>query len=207
MFSRGDLLVDGAPVVAAVEDREIERLGRLGAPQAQRVGGVDAVAEDRRVVGHAIDHARRHPAHADAALLVGVALGVAAELHVDGPLRPHHLPGIAEAQPLVGLLDLPAVDDLLLEDAELVADAVADAGICSVASESMKQAASRPSPPLPRPGSSSCAQQLVEIEPELSDRLACGVVDAEIDQVVGRDAAPSGTRPTGRQRCASPAAV
>ena len=33
--------------------------------------------------------------------------------------------GIAVAQPLVGLLDLPAVDDLLLEDAELVADAVA----------------------------------------------------------------------------------
>ena len=44
------------------------------------------------------------------------------------PLGPRDLPRVAEAQPLVGLLDLPAVDDLLLEDAELVADAVAERG-------------------------------------------------------------------------------
>ena len=36
------------------------------------------------------------------------------------------LPGIAEAQPLVRDLDLPAVTNRLIEDPELVADAVAD---------------------------------------------------------------------------------
>ena len=38
------------------------------------------------------------------------------------------LPGVAVAQPVVGELDLPAVVNLLVEDAELVADAVADGG-------------------------------------------------------------------------------
>ncbi len=125
-FSEIDLVIDRAVVVAAVEDGEVERLRCLGFPQPQRVRGVDAVAEDRRVVRHAVHVLVRHPAHAQAAVLVGEALGVAAELHFDRPLGARDFPGIAEAQPLVGLLELPAVDDLLLEDAELVADAVAD---------------------------------------------------------------------------------
>ena len=61
-----------------------------------------------------------------AALLVAVALGAPAELHIERDFRTHDLPGITEAQPLVGQLDLPAVTNRLIEDAELVADAVAD---------------------------------------------------------------------------------
>ena len=122
-----DLLVDGAVVVAAIEDGEVERLRRFGFPQAQRVRGVDAVAEDRRVVGHAVHDLVPAPsARAVRPCSSVIVLGAAAELHFHRPLRPRDLPGIAEAQPLVGLLHLPAVDDLLLEDAELVADAVAD---------------------------------------------------------------------------------
>ena len=41
------------------------------------------------------------------------------------------------------------------------------AGICSVASESMKHAASRPSPPLPSPASGSCLDHLVPVLPRL----------------------------------------
>jgi hypothetical protein len=54
--------------------------------------------------------------------------GVAAEPHFHRPLGPQHFPRIAEAQPFVGALHLPAIDDLLREDAELVADAVAQRG-------------------------------------------------------------------------------
>ena len=50
---RSHLVLDGAVVVAVVEGREVERLDGLGFPQAQRVAGADAVAEDRRVVGDA----------------------------------------------------------------------------------------------------------------------------------------------------------
>src|SRR5580704_16705131 len=70
----------------------------------------------------------RHPAHARALPVVDIVLGCAAELHAHRPFGARELPGIAEAQPLVGLLDLPAVDDLLLEDSELVANAVAERG-------------------------------------------------------------------------------
>ena len=46
----------------------------------------------------------------------------------DGRLRVRELPRAAQREPGVGLLDLPAVDEGLAEDAVLVADAVADAG-------------------------------------------------------------------------------
>jgi hypothetical protein len=74
-----DLAVDRTVVVAAVEHREGERLGRLGAPQAQRVGGVRRIAEDRRVAGHAIHREDGDPACAQAPADVGVTLHAAAE--------------------------------------------------------------------------------------------------------------------------------
>ena len=123
---RDDLLVHRPVVVAGVEGLEVERLDRLGPPQPQHVAGVDAVALDRRVVGDALHHALRHPADPELALFVLVVLGVAAPVDVIGDIGLGDLPGVAVAQPLVGDLRLPAVADLLVEDAELVADAVAD---------------------------------------------------------------------------------
>ena len=55
-------------------------------------------------------------------------LDVAAEMHVVDHLRPLEFPGVAEAEPLVGIFLLPAVRDDLAEQAEIVADAVADGG-------------------------------------------------------------------------------
>jgi hypothetical protein len=51
---------------------------------------------------------------------------MAAELHIESDFRTYDLPGIAEVQPLVRQLNLPPVPDHLIEDAELVSDAVAD---------------------------------------------------------------------------------
>ena len=44
------------------------------------------------------------------------------------------------------------------------------AGIAIVASESMKHAASRPSPPLPRPASGSCSMSSASFKPLLAGR-------------------------------------
>ena len=171
-FSDDDLLLDRAVVVAAVEGGEVERLGRFRLPQPQRVRGVVAVAEDRRVVRHAVDDAcsgtqrtRRRPCSST------LVLGVAAELHLLRPLRPRDLPRIAEAQPLVGALDLPAVDDLLMKDAELVADAVAE--------RRDLQRRQRIDETGREPAEAAVAearlvfllQQLVEVQAELGDRL------------------------------------
>ena len=55
-------------------------------------------------------------------------LAVAAPVHevIDVGLR--DLPWVTVRQPVVGLLDLPAIVDLLVEYAELVANAKADGG-------------------------------------------------------------------------------
>ena len=85
MFSETTLLVDRAVIVAAIEDGEIERLRRFGAPQPQRIGGVGVIAEDRRVVGNADHGLLRQPAHAVTSLVIDVSLGVSAELDLAPP--------------------------------------------------------------------------------------------------------------------------
>ena len=122
------LVAHGLDVVAGVELGEVEGAGRLGAPQPQRVDAPVAVAGDHVVVGHAEDVPVRTPSGCARAVVVGVLLGAAAELHAHGVLGVRELPRVAELQPRVGVLDLPAVDERLAEDAVLVADAVADAG-------------------------------------------------------------------------------
>src|SRR6266511_3118897 len=101
-------------------------MDRLRAPQAQQVRRVDFVSEDRGIVRDAFDDARGNPANATAAFLVGVRLRAASESDVDRDFGARDLPRIAEAKPLVRDLHLPAIADLLVEDPELVADAVAD---------------------------------------------------------------------------------
>ena len=133
---RGDLVLDGLVVVAGVERLQCERLHGARAPQRQHVARVDAVALNRGVVGDALDDPTGNPPDALVACIVGVELGVTAPVDRVMHVGLGDLPRVTVGQPVVGLLDLPAVVDLLVEDAELVADAVADGGRSSVASES-----------------------------------------------------------------------
>ena len=96
------------------------------APQRQHVARVDAVALNRGVVGDALDDPPGNPPDPLVACVVGVELGVAAPVDRVMHVGLGDLPRVSVGQPVVGLLDLPAVVDLLVEDAELVADAVAD---------------------------------------------------------------------------------
>ena len=98
----------GAEIVAGVEDVELERIGRARRPQPQRVDVLAAPADDRGVVGDRLHGFRRMPDRAVAALGVDV-LDAAAEMHVIDHLRPLEFPGVAEAQPFVGIFLLPAV--------------------------------------------------------------------------------------------------
>ena len=54
----------------------------------------------------------------------------------------------------------------------------------SVASESRKQAASRPSPPLPKRGVVLALLDLVQIRSQILQRLAVRLANPEVDQVV-----------------------
>src|SRR5262245_39031482 len=180
----GNLFLDRAVIVADVERFEVERVDRLGAPQAQQVRRVDAIAEDRRIVGDPSDDARRLPANAHAAVLVGVRFGLAAETHVERNLGAWDFPWVAEAKPPVAHLHLPAVADLLVEDPELVADAVADRRDLQ-GCERIEVAGREPSQaPVAEAGLFFLLEEALEIEAELCHRLPRGVEASEVDEVV-----------------------
>ena len=118
----------GQGIVAAVEGLEVKvLLDRLGSPDAQFVDGLAGIAHDGDVVGDSQDVLRVHRAVERAAVLLK-ALNMATKLDGHGLVLTTDLPGIAVGEPLVGGLDLAAVNDLLLKQTVAVAHAVAVAG-------------------------------------------------------------------------------
>ena len=183
---RGDLVLDCLVVVAGVEGCQRERLDGPGAPQRQHVAGVDAVALDGRVVGDAFQHSSRHPPGAVVAGLVGVVLGVAAPLDQVADIGFGDLPGVSVRQPVVGLLNLPAVADLLVEDAELVADAVAD---CRTLEGGQRVQVARRKPAqtaVAQSGLFLAGQDLVELLAHRPQRVLCRLLHLEVQQVVAQ---------------------
>ena len=118
----------GQGVVAAVEGLQVKvLLDRLCGPDAQLVDGLAGIAHNGDVVGDSQDVLRVHRAVERAAVLLK-ALDVTTKLNGHGFVLTTDLPGIAVGEPLVGGLDLAAVDNLLLKQAVAVAHAVAVAG-------------------------------------------------------------------------------
>ena len=116
---------DGVRVGPLVEVVEVKVIDRLRAPEAKRVDGV-AIADDRQVIGKTFDDLVRHPDPLLAPVF-GETLDVSAEVDVLRVFRTLHLPRIAVLQPRIRLLDLTAVDDLLAENAVVIAETVAHA--------------------------------------------------------------------------------
>ena len=173
-------------VVALVEVLEAEVVHRVRRPESERVHRV-AVADDRHVVGHALDRLRRHPHPARGAVL-GAALDVAAEVDVLRVLGARHLPRIAVLEPVVRLLHLAAVDDPLAEDAIVVPEAVAHAGEVQgghrveVARREAAEAA------VAEAGVGLVVAQVVPVDAVLLERVAAEAVGLEVDDVVAEHA-------------------
>ena len=126
-FSLGALGV-GLGIVAAVEGLKVKvLLDRLGRPDAQLVDGLAGIAHHGDVIRDGQDVLRVHCAVERAAVLLK-ALNMATKLNGHGLVLTADLPGIAVGEPLVGSLDLAAVNDFLLKQAVAVAHAVAVAG-------------------------------------------------------------------------------
>ena len=119
-----------------------------------------------------------------AASEIGDDLDRAAEADIVAHLRPVEFPWVAERQPILGVFLLPAILHDLAEQAVVVADAVAVAGMSSVAMLSMKQAASRPRPPLPSAASGSSARSLSRSTSRPAKRGAHGLEYAQVVEVV-----------------------
>ena len=87
---------------------------------------IDAITENRRVVGDASHLRLGNPADAEAPLLIRDGLRPPAKAHLVGDLRARDFPRVAVAQPFVRDLLLPPISDDLIEDAKLITNAVAD---------------------------------------------------------------------------------
>jgi hypothetical protein len=106
----------------------VDQVAALRRPQAQGVDALAAPAHHRRVVGDRQHALPALPGLDLAAPRAGDLAHVAVEADRVGGVRPLELPRVAEGEPVLGPLDLPAVVEALLEQPVLVADAVAEAG-------------------------------------------------------------------------------
>ena len=122
----GPLLV-GLQVLPLAEQLHINGLGALGVPQAQGVHMVGVVARHQHIAGDG-----QHPGIVlvdyHQVSVVPPGADPAAEVNFLGLLGLGHQPRIPQVQPVVGQLHLLAVHDLLLENAQLIADGVAGGG-------------------------------------------------------------------------------
>src|SRR5262245_11357448 len=110
-------------------------------------------------------------------------LGVAAEADRVLDVVAADLPRKAVTQPRVGALDLPAVADVLVEDAELVAQAVADRSDIK-RRERIHEARGEPAEAaVAKAGLFLVLDQLFERDADLAHRVAYGVFEAERHQV------------------------
>ena len=185
---RQHLPFDRLDVGAAVEVVEVERVRGLRLPEAQRVDRLGAVAHHGHVVGHALHGMHGDPApvyspvdrgHFDAAL----------EADLTGVLGPGDLPDIALVEPVVGLLDLRAVQDALLEDAVVVAQPVAD-GRQVHRRQGVEKAGRQPSQAaVAEAGVGLVGAEALPVHVELGQRLAAVPLHLHVDDVAGQETA------------------
>src|SRR5271167_1344086 len=96
-----------------------------------------------------------------------------------------NLPRIAEAQPLVGLLDLPTVLDLLMKHSKLIADTVANGGHVQ-SCEGLHVTGRQPSQAaVAESGLRFLSQQHIQIKAQIGDGLLDLLANiADIEQIV-----------------------
>ena len=175
----------GLGVVAGVEGVEVEVLGvGLGAPEAERVHGLAAVADDGHVIRDGADEVPALLGEPEAAGAVLVAHDLPAELHDHGARVLAHLPGEAVGEPVVGLLDLAAALDALTEEAVAVAHAVAVA-VDALVRHGVEEAGGQSSEAaVAEAGVNLLAADDINVGAHVGERIGDDVAAAEVEQVV-----------------------
>jgi len=121
---RGDFVGHGLQIITLVENLHVKFGGGARGEQPQVVDGFAVVADDRHVVRHADDELPIQPDGLRLAVRAGFLDHLAINRNQAGAIVAFDQPGRGFARPTVGLLTLVAVDDFLLEQAELIVDAV-----------------------------------------------------------------------------------
>jgi len=176
--------LERADIIAAGERGHIEALRQLGTPEDQAVGRLAVIAGDEHIVRHGNNGVIADLRDLEAPHLVDPLAHLAAELDLDGVVLARAQPDVAHVEPCVGEFHLPAVDDLLAENAELIADGIAGHGqrhagrSVHIARGKTAEAA------VSEAGVRLHFIKRVEIEADLVQRLAVLLLNAEIEQIV-----------------------
>jgi hypothetical protein len=178
--------LDRPDVVALVELVEIELLHGAGPPQPERVDGRGPVPRDRRVKRRGQHVFRLHPLVAETSLLVGEGAYAAVELHPEAVSGPRDLPGVAVAQPAIGHLDLGAVDDPLMKDSVVVAQAVPVTGVAEGGQRIEKARGETAEPTIAEAGVPLRLAEILEAVAQLGQSLGAGVEEPHGDQAVSQ---------------------
>src|SRR6185436_2634890 len=115
---------------------------------------------------------------------VDALFDAAAEVHGHRVLGTTDLPRVAEAQPLVGALDLEAVLEVLLENAELVANAIPVAGDAERGHRVEEARRETTEAAVAEAGVGLLLDDVGEIEARVTEQLAHAIVHAERAEVV-----------------------
>ncbi|CPZ67689.1 Uncharacterised protein [Mycobacteroides abscessus] len=180
------LVLDGLVVVARVEGVQLEGLHGPRAPQRQRVTGVHSVALDRGVVGDALEEALRNPASPEVPVLVEILLGVAAPSDNEIEVGFGYFPRVSVVEPVVGLLDLPSVADLLVEDPVLIADAVTDRRAIQGGQRVQVARCQASEPTVAQPRLLLAGEYLVDVLTQRGQGVASLLFDLQVQQVVAQ---------------------
>mmetsp|Transcript_42557 Transcript_42557/g.106218 ORF Transcript_42557/g.106218 Transcript_42557/m.106218 type:complete len:307 (+) Transcript_42557:3078-3998(+) len=122
-------LLDSVEELATVEGMEVKLLAGTRFPESEVDGVVRVESRDGVVVRHGLHDLAARPAVPLATLVVLVSVHVTVEPHGVGDVGSLDFPWVGGDEPVVRVLHLTALDDLLLEDAVRVPDAVAPDGI------------------------------------------------------------------------------
>ena len=178
--------LDGADVVARVELLEVELLHRPRAPEPQRVHRPRTVAGNRRVVRGGQDILRVDPVLGEPSPVVEVRVDSAVELDPEAIALARDLPRIAVPEPTIRDLDLLAGDDPLVEDAVVVAEAVA-VGRVAESGQGIHEAGRQPTQAaVPEARVPLGLAEILETVAELAESLTHLVVQAQVDQAVAQ---------------------
>ena len=115
---RHGLVFHGLDVLAAVDQVHVHGLG-IGAPHAQHADALAVLARHEHVIGDGAHRVGVYQLHVVVVVIPAVD-HLPAEADVDGAFLPLGQPHLAAGQPEIGQLGLPAVHQLLLEDAQFI---------------------------------------------------------------------------------------
>ena len=159
-------------------------------PEPQWGDGVGAVARDQDVVRNSVRLAPARPRRPVLAALLGLnPFNASAKPNRDRAVVPHDLPRESFLEPGVGVLDLPAVFEVLAEHPVVVAQAVTVGGVVEGRQRIEETRREPAETAVAETGVRLLFDDGVEVEAEHLHRLAGGVEEAGGDEVVAHQPA------------------